>query len=78
MAIIKPRNRVVIFRVTQEEYSHLETACTIGGARSLSDFARSRVLSGPEPPPVLSQVEVKLDELKSAVEMLATRLVEKS
>lgn len=40
----KPRNRVVVFRLSQEEYGLLTQACSRAGARNLSDFTRSRVL----------------------------------
>jgi hypothetical protein len=44
MTVIKPRTRLVNFRLTEEEYQHLIVACSLRGARSLSDFARSAVL----------------------------------
>jgi len=40
----KPRNRVVVFRLSQEEYRSLKDACDRAGARNLSDFTRSEVL----------------------------------
>jgi hypothetical protein len=40
----KPRNRVVVFRLSQDEYRSLQEACTRAGARKLSDFTRSEVL----------------------------------
>jgi len=40
----KPRNRVVVFRLSQDEYRSLQEACAQAGARSLSDFTRSEVL----------------------------------
>lgn len=40
----KPRNRIVVFRLSQEEYSALQEACSRAGARNLSDFTRSEVL----------------------------------
>jgi hypothetical protein len=40
----KPRNRVVVFRLSQEEYRSLQDACNRAGARNLSDFTRSEVL----------------------------------
>jgi len=65
-----------MFRVTEDEYNRLVHASSSGGARSLSDFARARLLySTPAEPslgqaPSLAQVEEKLDELKSAVDQL--------
>lgn len=44
MAVTKPRNRLVNFRVSEEEFVSLREACETGGARSVSDFARSAVL----------------------------------
>jgi hypothetical protein len=40
----KPRNRIVVFRLSQEEYRSLKDACDRAGARNLSDFTRSEVL----------------------------------
>ncbi|MGD0361491.1 MAG: hypothetical protein ABSC93_11510 [Bryobacteraceae bacterium] len=40
----KPRNRVVVFRLSQDEYHSLLEACNRAGARNLSDFTRSEVL----------------------------------
>src|ERR1700754_3122277 len=44
MSILKPRNRLVNFRLTEEEFVLLRDACMAQGARSISDFARSAVL----------------------------------
>ena len=67
MAVNKPRNRTLIFRVTQDEYECLRAASS--GARSLSDFAREKLLGS-----VDSHVDAQLLELKSTVERLAARL----
>ena len=40
----KVRNRLVNFRVTDEEFQRLKTASILKRARNLSDFARSVVL----------------------------------
>lgn len=45
MPSLHQRNRMVIFRVTQEEYSSLMSACAAAGSRSLSDFTRSELLT---------------------------------
>ena len=39
------RNRVVVFRVTEEEYRHLRHTCVERGGRSLSDFTRTELLA---------------------------------
>lgn len=40
MAVLKPRNRLVYFRVSEEEFQKVSDICQSEGARSLSDFAR--------------------------------------
>jgi len=40
----QPRNRIVVFRLSQDEYRVLKEACDRRGARNLSDFTRSEVL----------------------------------
>jgi hypothetical protein len=40
VAVIKPRTRVIFFRVSEEEFHEMEIACSRVGARSISDFAR--------------------------------------
>ncbi|MGC9950106.1 MAG: hypothetical protein ABSF64_27390 [Bryobacteraceae bacterium] len=40
-----PRNRVVVFRLTQSEYQKLKEASDERGAANLSDFTRSEVLA---------------------------------
>lgn len=39
-----PRNRIVVFRLSQAEYQLLREACERAGARSISDFTRCEVL----------------------------------
>ncbi|HTS77838.1 MAG TPA: hypothetical protein VMG40_16625 [Bryobacteraceae bacterium] len=51
----------MIFRLTQEEYEALQSASA--GSRSLSEFARSKLFSALDSPPVQSQ----LSELQSKV-----------
>jgi hypothetical protein len=45
MAVLNPRNRIFLIRLTQDEYDTLKTASGDRGARSTSDFARSLLLS---------------------------------
>lgn len=72
MAISKPRNRVVLFRLTQEEFAQVQQACTEVGARSVSDFARARILGQAQSEsPALDEMRLKLEELTRAVEGLA-------
>jgi len=65
MAVTKPRNRTVLFRLTEEEYRALHAACTAGSARSLSDFARERILA--DPSGGASRLETQITELAAVV-----------
>jgi hypothetical protein len=40
MAVLKPRNRLVYFRVSEEEFQLLTSMCQAEGARSISELAR--------------------------------------
>jgi hypothetical protein len=42
--LMNPRNRLINFRVTDEEFQRLKTATALQNARCLSDFARSAIL----------------------------------
>ena len=68
MAISKPRNKLLIFRLTQDEYEALQSASS--GARSLSEYARAKLL-GSLGQPALDQ---QLLELKSTVTRIAELL----
>jgi len=71
MALNKPRNRVLIFRVTEDEYEALHSASS--GARSLSEYVRMRLLDSSSG----SKIQEELTEIKSTVARLAD-LLEKS
>jgi hypothetical protein len=54
MAVKKPRNRMLIFRLTQDEYKCLQAASS--GARSLSEFARESLLASIDRQPIDEQL----------------------
>jgi len=70
---LKRRNRIVIFRLTEEEYESLKNVCIHRGARSISDFARSALLTsmGNDGQTAVDQ---RLAELESAVHHMAQLL----
>lgn len=76
MAISKPRSRVVLFRLTQDEFDEIQQACIGGAARSVSDYARARIL-GLGDTPSLATLEHRITDLTRAVANL-TKLVETS
>jgi len=68
---VAPRTRAVMFRLTDVEFEHLENARARGGARSLSDFVRSQVLSGTDQPS-LAKIESKLNELAQTAQQIVS------
>jgi hypothetical protein len=73
MPVLKPRNRVVVFRLTQDEYQDLKTVSSVRGARNISDFARSELLNSIGHGR-LSEVDQRLLNLESAVQRVAQLL----
>src|SRR5260221_2978815 len=45
MGTSEPRNWMVVFRLTQEEFRRLQAACSAQGGRNVSDFTRSELLA---------------------------------
>jgi hypothetical protein len=43
VAVLKPRERLVYFRVSEDEFRQFVSVCEQAGARSVSDLARSAV-----------------------------------
>lgn len=76
-SLTNPRTRAVVFRVTPDEFGQLQEACSTGGARSLSEFARGQVLRGAGQPS-LAQLEEKLDQLALVVRQLAEMIAKPS
>jgi hypothetical protein len=79
MAVAKPRNRAVLFRVTQEEYEALQAVSASSGARTISDFVRAALLpsigtpctTGPES---LIEMSRTLASLKDMVGRVAEKI----
>jgi len=72
---IQPKSQAVICHLTEDEYRILTTACSKNGARSVSAFARSRMLetSGE---PSFDRLQEQLDDLLVTLQGL-TRMLEK-
>lgn len=78
MSVLRPRNRLVNFRLSEDEFELLRDSCGRFGARSISDFARSSVLArlqeDPEKDPAaktrLSSLDNKVVELETRVGQL--------
>jgi hypothetical protein len=83
MSVLRPRNRLVNFRVSEDEFEKLKASCEQFGARSVSDFARSSVLNrmeqgaqgGDSGSGKLSTLDLKVTGLEARMEELV-RLLE--
>jgi hypothetical protein len=84
MTVAKPKNRMISFRLSDEEYEHLVNLCETQSARSLSDLARSAMQSlianggvnggGDGVEERLSHLDGRLNALDEAVERLSQRI----
>jgi hypothetical protein len=81
MSVFQPRNRLVNFRLSEEEFERLKALCPLHGARSISDFARSSVLErlektpAPAPnPTATAPAQENVIGLNSKVDALETRV----
>jgi len=75
MAVLKPRNRLVYFRVSEEEFQLFSDMCHMEGARSISDLARvalQRLIQERK----LSAEDVFLDKLR-LINQVITELSQK-
>ncbi len=43
MSVLKPRKRLVYFRLSEDEFQRVSSLCETSGARSISDLARLAV-----------------------------------
>lgn len=81
MPVFKPRNRLVNFRLSEEEFEKLRASCSLYGARSLSDFARAAVMRSvtggghTSPETADPTMDRKMNDLESRIGELS-RLVE--
>lgn len=77
------RNRLINFRVTDEEFRRLKTASTQRNARCLSDFARSAILEtargtngAPEPADAVTSQLQAFDRRLARLESNLSRLLD--
>jgi hypothetical protein len=70
LPILKRRDRIVVFRLSQDEYEGLKAACAERGAASISSFARAELLTSLERDR-LSGVYRQLSKLETSVQHIA-------
>ncbi|MBK5290704.1 MAG: hypothetical protein JJE04_03285 [Acidobacteriia bacterium] len=75
MTAFKRRDKVLLFRLTQDEYNLLLAACAERGGRTLSEFARTELLQRLEDDQQDTEIEghlyrvnERLNQLQSAVQ----------
>lgn len=73
MSVLKPRTRLVIFRLTEDEYAELKTALVMQGARNVSEFARAEVLKSVARE--RTEVNQKLADIESGVQRLEKLII---
>ena len=84
MAVLRPRERLVYFRVTEDEFHQFVSVCEQEGARSVSDLARNAVQrliaecnrnrEDREVTPKVEKLEQIVADLSNLVETLAALL----
>lgn len=77
MLPLKPRRRLVTFRVTEEEYEELCRMCMAAGSRSISEFARTalREMMLPARQWRQSDLAKQISDLQAMIEELKAELV---
>jgi hypothetical protein len=73
MNVLSIKSRILNFRLTEDEYQSLQKASQDNGARSVSDYARSVLLSplaADEPRSLTDELLHRLNELETRVSAL--------
>jgi hypothetical protein len=70
-----PRNRVVVFRLAEDEYRKLKDVSIRNGARNLSDFMRSELLAYIHSGTITEHLKSRFDSLEQRIEELQSTMV---
>ena len=74
MPSLHQRNRIVVFRLSQDEYDRLRAACDAAGGRTLSDFTGSELLTLVQTDGGGSIIERKFVEIDRKLSALQTMI----
>ena len=80
MAILKKRERIVSFRVSEDEYESLRAASESEGAHSISEYARRaactklHIADGPDVRQAVHQLRSRVDQLQDEMHRIARRV----
>ena len=77
MPVLKRRTKIVIFRLTDEEYEELKAACVTRGARNVSDFARTALMRSVAGEGGDQHVTARLEQIESGMKRLEQMMQEK-
>ena len=72
----KPRNRIVVFRLSQDEYRLLKEACDRCGARNLSDFTRTEVLEFLQSGAISDHLNCRFTSLEQQLAVLQSQFID--
>jgi len=78
MSALNPRNRIVVFRLSQNEFATLKCACAEKGGRNLSEFTRSELLNFLRAQPPEYLIQNKLDAIERQLTGMRTDMHEMS
>ena|ERR1700730_12876520 len=78
MSALNPRNRIVVFRLSQDEFQTLKCACAEKGGRNLSEFTRSELLNFLRAQPPEYLIHRKLDAIERQLTGMRTDMQEMS
>ena len=76
MSALSPRNLIVVFRLSQDEFETLKCACAEKGGRNLSEFTRSELLNFLHAQPPEYLVHSKLDAIARQLTGMRTEMQE--
>lgn len=77
MAVLKPRERLVYFRISEDEFRQFNSVCEQGGARSVSDLARNavqRLIADGQRQKESQELEEKMRVLESLIAAVTQQL----
>jgi hypothetical protein len=78
MSALNPRNKIVIFRLTVDEFASLKRACAKKGGRNLSEFTRSELLNLLHAQSEEYLIQTKLDAIELKLTCMHTDMGEMS
>jgi hypothetical protein len=78
MSAMSPRNRIVVFRLSQDEFETLKCACAEKGGRNLSEFTRSELLGFLHAQPPEYLIHSKLDAIARQLTAMRTDMQQMS